>query len=65
MEFTYLDYEMRPLTSISPNENIGDSLSVGFIQYDPNEKLIIFYTSSYKFKFTIPLNEIILLPNYI
>lgn len=65
MEFTYLDYEMRPIPLSSPDDNSSNSLTVGLIQYDPNEKVLIFYNSSSQFSFTVPLNDIILLPNYI
>ena len=69
MEISYLDYEKTKITDsthpLNPSSSTPDEIETGFIQYDPNEKVILFYLSTSKFSFMVPVSEITILSEYL
>ena len=69
MEISYLDYEKTKTTDsthpFNPSSSNPDEIETGFIQYDPNEKVILFYLSTSKFSFMVPVSEITILSEYL
>lgn len=69
MEISYLDYERTKITDpnhpFDPSSFNNDEVETGSIQYDPNEKVILFYSSTSKFSFMIPISEITILSEFL